>query len=513
MTDSHLLVVGATAAGERVVLEAGMANRHGLVAGATGTGKTVTLQMLAETFSRLGVPVFTADVKGDLSGIAQAGKDNPKIAERVALMKLDDHAFEGAPVLFWDVYGQKGHPVRTTVSEMGPVLLANLLELNETQEGVLYIAFKVADDEGLLLLDLKDLRAMLTWLADNAKEIGRKYGNVAGQTVASIQRRLLVLEQAGGETFFGEPALDIADLMRADRQGRGYVSVLDATTLYHSPRIYATFLLWLLAELMENLPERGDAPLPRLVFFFDEAHLLFDGAPKALVDKITQVVRLIRSKGVGVYFVSQYPDDVPDEVLGQLGNRFQHALRAYTPRDRKAVQVAATTFRENTAMDTATVISELGVGEALVSTLDKKGVPSVVQRVLVAPPRSRIGPLTDAERAEIIAKSPVKGDYEAASDRESAYELLQERAAAQQEAAEDAKREDEGESGGSIFGSIFGGGGGDAKPKSGGRSRQTIGDAMAKSAARSVASSIGSSLGRQIVRGVLGSLLGGGRRR
>jgi hypothetical protein len=510
MTDSHQLVVGATGAGERVLLDAGMANRHGLVAGATGTGKTVTLQMLAESFSRLGVPVFTADVKGDLSGIARAGQENPKIAERVALMKLDDHAFEGAPVVFWDVFGQKGHPVRTTVSEMGPVLLANLLELNETQEGILHIAFKVADDEGLLLLDLKDLRAMLTWLADNAKEIGRKYGNVAGQSVASIQRRLLVLEQAGGETFFGEPALDIADLMRSDRQGRGYVSVLDATTLYHSPRIYATFLLWLLAELMENLPERGDAPLPKLVFFFDEAHLLFDGAPKALVDKITQVVRLIRSKGVGVYFVSQYPDDVPDEVLGQLGNRVQHALRAYTPRDRKAVQVAATTFRENPAIDTATVISELGVGEALVSALDRKGVPSVVQRVLVAPPRSRIGPLTDAERAEIIAQSPVKGDYEEVSDRESAYELLEQRANAQKEDAEVAKREADGESGGSIFGSIFGGGG-DAKPKSGGRSRQSIGEAMAKSAARSVGSSIGSSIGRQIVRGLLGSLLGGKR--
>jgi hypothetical protein len=513
MTESHQLVVGATTAGERVVLDAAMANRHGLVAGATGTGKTVTLQMLAESFSRLGVPVFTADVKGDLSGIAGAGKEHPKIAERVALMKLEDHAYEGAPVLFWDVYGQKGHPVRTTVSEMGPVLLSNLLELNETQEGVLHIAFKVADDEGLLLLDLKDLRSMLTWLADNAKAIGRKYGNVSGQSVASIQRRLLVLEQAGGETFFGEPALDIADLMRTDRQGRGYVSVLDATTLYHSPRIYATFLLWLLAELMENLPERGDQPLPRLVFFFDEAHLLFDGAPKALVDKITQVVRLIRSKGVGVYFVSQYPDDVPDAVLGQLGNRFQHALRAYTPRDRKAVQVAATTFRENPAMDTATVISELGVGEALVSTLDHKGVPGVVQRVLVAPPRSRLGPLTDPERAEVIARSPVKGDYDEVSDRESAYELLEARATAQQEAAK-GEVEAEGESdAGGFFGSIFGGGSDEPKPKprpqprTGGRSRESVGEAMAKSVARSV----GSSIGRQIVRGVLGSLLGGKR--
>jgi DNA helicase HerA-like ATPase len=505
MTDSHLLVVGATAAGERVVLDAAMANRHGLVSGATGTGKTVTLQVLAESFSRLGVPVFTADVKGDLAGIALAGKDNPKIAERVGLMKLDDHVFEGAPVVFWDVFGQKGHPVRTTVSEMGPVLLANLLELNETQEGVLHIAFKVADDEGLLLLDLKDLRAMLTWLAENAKEIGRTYGNVASQSVASIQRRLLVLEQAGGETFFGEPALDIADLMRTDRQGRGYVSVLDATTIYHSPRIYATFLLWLLAELMENLPERGDAPLPRLVFFFDEAHLLFDGAPKPLVDKITQVVRLIRSKGVGVYFVSQYPDDVPEEVLGQLGNRFQHALRAYTPRDRKAVQVAATTFRENPDMDTATVISQLGVGEALVSTLDHKGVPSVVQRVMVAPPRSRIGPLTDAERSAVVAGGPGEGGYDERADRESAYELLQRRAQAQEEAAAEVQREAEG--GGSLLDAIFGTGEAQAKRTS--RSRQTVGEAMAKSAARS----IGSNLGRQIVRGLLGSLLGGSRRR
>jgi DNA helicase HerA-like ATPase len=509
MTDQNLLIVGATADGQQIMLDASMANRHGLVAGATGTGKTVTLQMLAESFSRLGVPVFTADVKGDLSGIAEAGRESPKIAERVALMKLDDHAYEGAPVIFWDVYGQKGHPVRTTVSEMGPVLLANLLELNETQEGVLHIAFKVADDDGLLLLDLKDLRAMLTWLADNAKAVGRKYGNVTGQSVASIQRRLLVLEQAGGETFFGEPALDIADLLRTDRQGRGYVNVLDATTLFQSPRIYATFLLWLLSELMERLPERGDAPLPKLVFFFDEAHLLFDSAPKALLDRVTQVVRLIRSKGVGVYFVSQYPDDVPEEVLGQLGNRFQHALRAYTPRDRKAVNTAATTFRQNPKMDTAAAITELGVGEALISTLDHKGVPGMVERALVAPPRSRIGPLTDAERTEVIGRSPVKGDYDAALDRESAYEVINRRAeAAKQEAAE-AKRPAEAESdaGGSILDSIFGGGA-DAPTKGRGRQRESIGEAMAKSVARSV----GSSIGRQIVRGVLGSILGGGRR-
>jgi len=511
MTERHLIVLGATGAGERVLLDAGMANRHGLVAGATGTGKTITLQVLAESFSRLGVPVFTADVKGDLSGIAHPGTENPRIAERVALMQLDDHAYEGVPVVFWDVYGQKGHPVRTTVSEMGPVLFANLLELNETQEGVLHIAFKVADDEGLLLLDLKDLRAMLTWLAENAKEIGRRYGNVSGQSVAALQRRLLVLEQAGGDAFFGEPALDIADLLQTDRQGRGYVNVLDATALFSNPRIYATFLLWLLAELMENLPERGDQPLPKLVFFFDEAHLLFDGAPKALVDRITQVVRLIRSKGVGVFFVSQYPDDVPDDVLGQLGNRVQHALRAYTPRDRKALETAAKTFRQNPELDTATVIAELGVGEALISTLDRKGVPSVVQRALVAPPRSRIGPLNDAERAAVVAQSPVKGDYDEPVDRDSAYELLQQRAATQEAAVEEAKRqaEAEAEEGGSILDSIFGTGGG---TKSGSRSRQSTGEAFAKSVARSVGSSIGSTIGRQIVRGVLGSLLGGSRR-
>ena len=513
MTSTESILIGGTADGRHILLDPAMANRHGLVAGATGTGKTVTLQMLAESFSRLGVPVFTADVKGDLAGIASPGAANPKVAERAAMLGLKDHAFEAAPVVFWDVFGQKGHPVRATISEMGPVLLSNLLELNEVQEGVLHIAFKIADDDGLLLLDIKDLRAMLAWMAENAQELGRQYGGVAGQSVASIQRRLLVLEQAGGDAFFGEPALDIGDLLRTDRQGRGYISVLDAATLYNSPRIYATLLLWLLSELMETLPERGDAPLPKLVFFFDEAHLLFDGAPKALVDKITQVVRLIRSKGVGVYFVSQYPDDVPDAVLGQLGNRVQHALRAYTPRDRKAVQTAATTFRENPKLDTATVITELGVGEALVSTLDHKGVPSVVERTFIAPPRSRIGPLTDAERKELMARSPVKGTYDEAEDRESAYEHFQKRAAAAQEAAESAKKEPE-EEGGSIFGSIFGGGsssGGGAKKGSSSRGRQSVGEAMAKSVVRSVGSSIGSSIGRQLVRGVLGSLLGGRR--
>ncbi|MCG8099852.1 MAG: DUF853 domain-containing protein, partial [Candidatus Thiodiazotropha taylori] len=376
--------------GERqIVLNAGMANRHGLITGATGTGKTVTLQVLAESFSRLGVPVFTADVKGDLSGLADAGKAHPKITERLDYIKIDAHDFEPCPVLFWDVFGKQGHSVRTTVSEMGPTLLANLLELNETQEGVLQIAFSLADDEGLLLLDLKDLRAMLNWVADNAKDLEREYGRVSRQSVTAILRRLLTLEEAGGEIFFGEPALHIEDLMQNDFSGRGVVSILDATTLYHSPRIYATFLLWLLSELMEELPERGDADLPKLVFFFDEAHLLFSHAPKALLEKITQVVRLIRSKGVGVFFVTQYPNDVPDQVIGQLGNRIQHALRAFTPKDRKAVIAAAQTFRENPAFDTEEMISNLGVGEALISTLDEKGVPSMVEKTLMSPPHSQ----------------------------------------------------------------------------------------------------------------------------
>ena len=350
MEDNTLLLGGN---GERqIVLDAAMANRHGLITGATGTGKTVTLQVLAESFSRLGVPVFAADIKGDLSGLATAGKPHPKIDERIDHIGIEGHAFEGCPTLFWDLFGDKGHPLRTTVSEMGPLLLASLLELNETQEGILHIAFAVADDEGLLLLDLKDLRAMLNWVADNARELGREYGNISRTSVNAILRRLLVLEESGGEQFFGEPGLHIEHLMQTDFSGRGVISLLDATRLYHSPRIYATFLLWLLSELMEELPERGDAERPRLVFFFDEAHLLFSTAPRALLEKITQVVRLIRSKGVGVFFITQYPNDVPDEVIGQLGNRIQHALRAFTPRDKKAVKAAAETFRPNPAFDT-----------------------------------------------------------------------------------------------------------------------------------------------------------------
>jgi DNA helicase HerA-like ATPase len=487
MSERQTILVGGNAAGGKIRFDAGMANRHGLVTGATGTGKTITLQVLAESFSRLGVPVFTADVKGDLSGIARAGKTHPKITERLERIGISNHTFEGNPVLFWDVYGKQGHPVRTTVSEMGPLLLSNLLELNDTQEGILHVAFSLADDEGLLLLDLKDLRAMLGWMSDNRKELSKEYGNISTQSVAAIQRRLLVLQEQGGEAFFGEPALDIRDLMQVDFSGRGVVSLLDATTLYANPRIYATFLLWLLSELMEELPERGDQPLPRLVFFFDEAHLLFDHAPKALIDRITQVVRLIRSKGVGVFFVSQYPNDVPDDVLGQLGSRVQHALRAFTPRDQKAVKVAAQTFRQNPAIDTVKAITELGVGEALVSTLDEKGRPTQVDWCLMAPPRSSIGPLSADERAEVFGRSPLRGRYDAAVDRASAYELLavrekeleQRRRQAQEEAARQ-------------------------KPKSRGSSRQSAGEAFFKSVVRT----FGTQIGRSLARGILGALRG-----
>lgn len=495
MTDTNILLGGNGE--QQILLNAAMANRHGLITGATGTGKTVTLQVLAESFSRLGVPVFAADVKGDLSGLASGGKAHPKITERLEYINVVEHPFEACPVLFWDVYGKQGHSVRTTISEMGPTLLSNLLELNETQEGVLQIAFSVADDEGLLLLDLKDLRAMLNWVADNADDLGREYGRVSKQSVSAIIRRLLVLEEAGGDIFFGEPAIHIDHLMQTDFSGRGVVSILDATTLYHSPRIYATFLLWMLSELMEELPEQGDADRPKLVFFFDEAHLLFSKAPKALLEKVTQVVRLIRSKGVSVFFISQYPNDVPDEVIGQLGNRIQHALRAFTPKDKKAVKAAAETFRQNPAFDTEEMIGQLGVGEALVSTLDHKGVPTIVERTLMAPPRSQFGPVDAKERATIIGRSPLKGNYEQAVDRESAYELLKKREEdlikrREQQEQEVAEEKEERRS----------------QRKSSGSRRQGMGEAFAKSVARAV----GSSLGRQIIRGILGSITGGRRR-
>lgn len=494
--DTNKIVVGGSDRGQ-VTLDPAMANRHGLVTGATGTGKTVTLQLLAESFARAGVAVFSADIKGDLSGIAMAGSGHPRVAERIERIGLEGHGFEGNPVLFWDVFGAGGHPVRTTVSEMGPTLLANLLELNDTQAGILQVAFSVADDQGLLLLDLKDLRAMLNWVADNAATLERVYGRVSRQSVTAILRKLLVLQEGGGEVFFGEPALRIEHLLQTDFSGRGVISLLDATTLYHAPRIYATFLLWLLSELMEELPERGDAPLPRLVFFFDEAHLLFHKAPPALVDKIAQVVRLIRSKGVGVFFVTQYPDDVPDEVLGQLGNRIQHALRAYTPRDRKAVKAAAQTFRQNPAFDTVAAISELGVGEALVSTLDSRGVPTVVERTLMAPPRSRIGPADADARVRLYSRSPLKGIYEEAVDRESAYELLERR---EQELTAQRSR-DKAEAAEAAAGGRGGGG----------SRRQGLGEAITKSVARSIGSSIGRQIGARLVRGLLGSLLGGRR--
>jgi DNA helicase HerA-like ATPase len=488
MSENHILLGGN--GDQQILLNAGMANRHGLITGATGTGKTVTLQVLAESFSRCGVPVFSADIKGDLSGLASSGKADPNITERLDYIQIEAHRFEPCPTLFWDVYGKQGHPVRTTVSEMGPTLLANLLELNETQEGVLQIAFSLADDEGLLLLDLKDLRSMLNWVADHTKTLEKSYGRVSRQSVSAILRRLLVLQEAGGEIFFGEPALSIQDLMKHDFSGRGVVSILDATTLYHSPRIYATFLLWLLSELMEELPERGDADRPKLVFFFDEAHLLFDHAPKALVEKITQVVRLIRSKGVGIFFVTQYPNDIPDQVIGQLGNRVQHALRAFTPKDRKALKAAAETFRENPAFDTEEVIANLGVGEALVSTLDEKGVPSRVEKTLMAPPRSQFGPISEEQRQEILERSPLKSTYTQAVDRESAHELLKQREEALVKRREMQEKEA-------------------AKTSNKSRSsrRQGIGEAFVKSIARA----IGSSLGRQIIRGILGSIMGSRR--
>ncbi|MGB5715470.1 MAG: helicase HerA-like C-terminal domain-containing protein [Gammaproteobacteria bacterium] len=470
--------------GERpVYLLPRLANRHGLIAGATGTGKTVSLQVLAEDFSRRGVPVFMADVKGDLSGISQAGKEHPKLRERAEVIGLDDYSFEAFPVVFWDLFGKKGHRLRATVSEMGPLLLARMLGLNDTQEGVLYAVFKIADDEGMLLLDMKDLRALLTFAGENAKALRLEYGNISGASVGAIQRRLLVLESEGASQFMGEPALDLFDLMRMGASGYGNVNILAADQLMQTPKLYATFLLWLLSELFEELPEVGDPDKPRLVFFFDEAHLLFKGAPRALIEKIEQVVRLIRSKGVGVYFVTQNPLDIPDTILGQLGNRIQHALRAYTPREQKAVRAAATTFRENPAFNAADAIKELGVGEALVSTLGGKGIPGMVERTLIRPPASRLGPATRAERQAVMDESSFSGRYDQQVDRHSAYEMLKERAdkAAAQPAGK--KKEAPGRS----------------------SNRQGVIEAMVKSVVRS----LGTSLGHAISRGVLGSILKG----
>ncbi|NMC44580.1 MAG: DUF853 family protein [candidate division Zixibacteria bacterium] len=466
-----------------------MANRHGLIAGATGTGKTVTLQVMAEHFSRIGVPVFLADIKSDLAGISQPGGGNPKIDERVKLLALEPWSFQGCPVRFWDLYGQQGHPVRTTISEIGPLLFARLLNLNETQEGVLTIVFKIADDNGLLLLDLKDLRAMLQYVADNSRQFQTEYGNVSAASVGAIQRGLLTLEEQGGDRLIGEPALDLDDLLQTDGDGRGIVNILAADKLMQSPRVYTTFLLWLLSELFEQLPEVGDQDKPKLVFFFDEAHLLFDDAPKVLLEKIEQVVRLIRSKGVGVYFISQNPLDIPDVVLGQLGNRVQHALRAFTPRDQKAVKTAAETFRPNPALDTATVITELGTGEALISMLDEKGSPTPVERAFVCPPHSQIGLIAPEIRAQLIRQSDLYGHYENLIDRDSAYELLKSRADRINVTVPDSP----------------------APQPRGGRTAAPKPSNLEK-VAISVVRSAGSQLGRSLVRGVLGSLFGGRRR-
>jgi DNA helicase HerA-like ATPase len=478
------------------------ANRHGLIAGATGTGKTVTLQVLAEGFSRAGVPVFMADVKGDLSGLAEAGSENPKLSERAEKIGLKGYKRERAPVVFWDLFGEQGHPVRTTVMEMGPLLLARILELNDTQEGVLSIAFQIADDQGLLLLDLKDLQSLLTFVAENAKDTGITYGNVSSTSVGAIQRRLLVLRQQGGEEFFGEPALDLKDFMRTTWDGRAFINILAADKLMATPRLYATFLLWLLSELFEELPEIGDPEKPKLVFFFDEAHLLFRDAPRSLIDKVETVVRLIRSKGVGVFFVTQNPLDLPETVLGQLGNRVQHALRAFTPRDQKAVRAAAETFRPNPAFKAQDIITELGVGQALVSTLGAKGVPSIVDQVLIRPPATKLGPCTAEVRAAAIGQSPLAGRYETVLDRESAHEILSERARklAETERAseESAKRERELERQRKDEAQL-------SRRSGGGSNRQSMGEALAKSVLRSV----GSSVGRAIVRNVLGSLFKG----
>ncbi len=491
--------------GTDIALLPALANRHGCITGATGTGKTISLQVLAERFSAIGVPVFLADVKGDLTGIAKAGVPTPKLRERLTRLGLPEPDWQAFPVTLWDVWGEQGHPVRATISDMGPLLLARLLDLNDTQEGVLTLAFKVADDNGLLLLDLKDLRSLLQYVGDNAAKFKTAYGNISPASIGAIQRGLLQIEQQGGERFFGEPMLAIDDLLQT-RDGKGVVNVLAADKLMNNPRLYGTFLLWLLAELFENLPEVGDRDKPKLVFFFDEAHLLFSEAPAALVEKVEQVVRLIRSKGVGVYFVTQNPLDIPEKVLGQLGNRIQHALRAFTPRDQKAVKSAADTMRPNPKLDVAQAITELGVGEALVSFLDAKGSPGITERVWMFAPASQIGPIAPEERRSLVAGSVVAGVYEKQVDRESAFEMLKARTGggeALDKAAGQAPQPDGGGVLGGLTDILFGSTG----PR-GGR-REGVVDAMAKSAARSV----GTSLARELTRGVLGSLLGGATRR
>lgn len=479
-----------------------LVNRHGCITGATGTGKTVTLQTIAQSLSDIGVPVFMADVKGDLSGMAKAGSASEKMKTRLQSIDVAEPQWAACPVTFWDVFGEQGHPVRATISDLGPLLLSRMLNLNDTQEGVLQLVFKIADDNGLLLLDTKDLRAMLQNVGDNAADYRTSYGNISAASIGAIQRGLIAIEEQGGDKFFGEPMLNIDDLLQTDGRGKGIVNILAADKLMNAPALYSVFLLWLLSELFENLPEVGDLEKPKLVFFFDEAHLLFTDAPKQLLQKIEQVVRLIRSKGVGVFFITQNPLDIPDTVLGQLGNRVQHALRAYTPRDQKAVKSAADTFRPNPAIDTAQVITELGVGEALVSFLDEKGRPNIVERAFILPPASQIGPIDPAARQAVMAQSVVAGVYEKTVDRESAHEIITQRTAASaatekeaQARVEQSKRADAAPdtSIGGMLGGLFGGGG----------KRQTPVEAMVKSAARS----IGSTVGREIIRGVLGSIL------
>ncbi len=471
----------------QVFMDAAMANRHGVISGATGGGKTISLQILAEGFSRLGVPVFLSDIKGDLSGISAAGSAHEKISERVEKIAIKDFQFRANPTVFWDLFGKAGHPVRTTVSELGPLLFSSLLQLNDTQTGIMYSCFRIADDQGMLLLDLKDLRSMLSWMGENARELKTDYGNISSASIGAIQRRLLVLEEQGAENFFGEPAIQLSDVCKTDFSGNGVISVLDATTLSsQSPHLYATFLLWLLSEVYESFPEVGDVDKPKLVLFFDEAHLLFENAPKVLVDKIEHIVRLIRSKGVGVYFISQSPLDIPEDILGQLGLKIQHALRAFTPKDKKTVKAVAETFRENPALDTEAVITQLKTGEALVSTLNPDGSPTPVELTLMRPPESHIGPIDQAQRRDYMSRSPFHGKYEHVVDRESAYEMLKQKAELQ--ASQEKQHEKS------------------STTRSSGRrssNRQSVGEAMLKSAARS----IGSQIGRQIIRGVLGSLL------
>jgi DNA helicase HerA-like ATPase len=510
MKDGHLdthkqILLGVNPAGRQVFLQARMANRHGLVAGATGTGKTVTLQVLAESFSRSGVPVFAADIKGDLCGLAEPGKPHPKIEARVAQVGLTDYQAAASPVVLWDIYRQSGHPVRTTVADMGPQLLSHLLELNETQEGVLYIAFSAARDDSLPLLDLKDLRSLLNWVSENAKELSARYGNVSATSIGAIQRRLLVLQESGGEQFFGEPALDICDLMRTDAAGHGVINLLDGRQLMLNPRIYATFLFWLMTELFEKLPEVGDLDKPRLVFFFDEAHLLFDNAPRSLLDRIEQVVRLIRSKGVGIYFVTQNPVDVPESVLGQLGNKVQHALRAFTAKEQKAVKMAADSFRSNPALNTGELLTQLGVGECLVSVLSDKGVPEPVEHVVMAPPRSRIGPAAPEVLQALRKASPMGVKYDHTLDSQSAHEMLQAR---KQTEAERTVKQAGSAAGTSGTTGRMDGAGGSRYPRGGASSRR---QGFLETFFKSVLRSLGSQAGRDLIRALVRALTGGRR--